>query len=147
MRKIVPTRSGMNQATTPLLAVTHLRKYFALQSDRPFAPRPMVQAVDDVSFDLAAGETLGLVGESGCGKSTTARLLMHLIVPDAGSVALEGTAVDAGDAACLRALRRRVQMVFQDSYASLNPRMTVEDSIAFGPRNHGIPRKAARARA
>ena len=131
----------------PLLAVERLRKYFPLKADKPFGPRPLVQAVDDVSFTVEKGETLGIVGESGCGKSTTARLLMHLIVADAGSVALDGVTVSARDPQSLRDLRRQMQMVFQDSYASLNPRMTLEDTIAFGPYNHGMTRGAARTRA
>ena len=98
----------------------------------------VVRAVDDVSFSVDKGEVLGIVGESGCGKSTTARLVIGLIEPDAGSIVLDGEKL--GAALSLRELRRRVQMVFQDSYASLNPRLTVEDSIAFGPIVHGVSR-------
>jgi peptide/nickel transport system ATP-binding protein len=82
-----------------------------------------VRAVDDVSFSVLKGETVGIVGESGCGKSTTARLLMHLMPRDAGEIIYDGMQV--GVALSLRELRRGMQMVFQDSYASLNPRLTV----------------------
>jgi len=99
------------------------------------AKRKVVRAVDDVSFGIAKGETLGVVGESGCGKSTTARLLVQLLAPDSGSVRFNGRV--AGTEIPLREFRRHVQMVFQDSYASLNPRMTMIDAIAFGPRVHG----------
>ena len=102
-----------------------------------------MRAVDDVSFSIAKGETLGIVGESGCGKSTTARLLMHLMKRDAGDIVYDGMQV--GRALSLRELRRGMQMVFQDSYASLNPRLTIEESIAFGPKVHGMADSAARA--
>ena len=106
----------------------------------------VVRAVDDVSFSVDKGEVLGIVGESGCGKSTTARLVIGLIEPDAGSIVLDGEKL--GAALSLRDLRRRVQMVFQDSYASLNPRLTIEASIAFGPMVHGVAADGgARARA
>ena len=87
-----------------------------------------------------------MVGESGCGKTTTARLLMHLIAPDRGDIVFDGRAV-GGRELRLKDYRRQVQMVFQDSYASLNPRLTIEDSIAFGPQVHGTPRAEAVARA
>src|SRR4029077_9862679 len=94
-----------------------------------------------------AGETLGIVGESGCGKSTTARLLMHLVPLDHGTIAFDGKAVGAGDGLSRRDLHRQVQMVFQDSYASLNPRLPVAMSIAFGPLGHGLAKSASLARA
>ena len=105
-----------------------------------------MRAVDGVSFNIASGETLGVVGESGCGKSTTARLLMHLIAPDAGDIVFDGAAVGTS-ALALKDYRRQVQMVFQDSYASLNPRLTIEDSIAFAPQVHGTPAREAVERA
>jgi len=106
----------------------------------------VVRAVDGVSFALGVGETLGIVGESGCGKSTTARLIMHLIKPSAGTVRFEGRVAGSRQLA-MREFRRQVQMVFQDSYASLNPRLTVEDSVAFGPIVHGMASTEAVRRA
>jgi peptide/nickel transport system ATP-binding protein len=130
-----------------LLEVRGLRKYFPVKAQQLGGPRLMVHAVDDVSFAIREGETLGIVGESGCGKSTTARLLMRLIAPDAGEVDFSGKPVLTGDGLSLRDLRRSMQMVFQDSYASLNPRLSVADTIAFGPRAHGVPKEKARAKA
>ena len=126
----------------PLLRVDGLVKHFPLKKDVFGRGGGAVRAVDGVSFDVHAGETLGVVGESGCGKSTTARLLMHLIQPDAGAIAFEGADV-GGPQLGLKAYRRQVQMVFQDSYASLNPRLTIEDSIAFAPQVHGTPARQA----
>lgn len=128
-----------------LLAVSGLQKHFPLKKDMRGRGGGTVHAVDGISFDVAEGETLGVVGESGCGKSTTARLLVRLIEPDAGQIRLEGRAV--GSAMPLAEARSKMQMVFQDSFASLNPRLTIEDSIAFGPVVHGLPRAQARERA
>src|SRR5580692_8028314 len=126
----------------PLLLVSGLTKHFPVRGEL-FSARKTVRAVDDVSFTIAKGETLGIVGESGCGKSTTARLLMHLMKRDAGDIIYDGMTV--GRALSLRELRRGMQMVFQDSYASLNPRLTIEQSIAFGPKVHGMADGASRA--
>src|SRR6187431_845690 len=126
----------------PLLQVSGLTKHFPVRGDL-FSPRKTVRAVDNVSFSIAKGETVGIVGESGCGKSTTARLLMHLMKRDAGDIIYDGMQV--GRALSLRELRRGMQMVFQDSYASLNPRLTIEESIAFGPRVHGMSDDASRS--
>jgi peptide/nickel transport system ATP-binding protein len=103
----------------------------------------MVQAVDDVSFSVRKGETLGIVGESGCGKSTTARLLMRLIEPDAGDVAFDGDPVTDRHGITVNAMRRQMQMVFQDSYSSLNPRMAMAESIAYALRMHGLAGREA----
>jgi peptide/nickel transport system ATP-binding protein len=129
----------------PLLSARGLIKHFPVKGGGLFAPRRVVRAVDGVDFEILKGETLGVVGESGCGKSTTARLLMQLIEPDHGEILFDGEAV--GDTLPLSDYRRQVQMVFQDSYASLNPRLTIEDSISFGPRVHGIAANTALARA
>ncbi|MCY3981914.1 MAG: ATP-binding cassette domain-containing protein, partial [Alphaproteobacteria bacterium] len=130
-----------------LLKVQELRKYFPVRGGILNRAVGWVQAVDDVDFDVSPGEVLGIVGESGCGKSTTARLLMHLIRADAGQIVFDGEPVRPDDAAALRALRRRMQMVFQDSYSSLNPRLPIEDTIMFGPKVHGVSAAQARERA
>jgi oligopeptide transport system ATP-binding protein len=103
-----------------------------------------VRAVDGVSFHLDRGETLALVGESGCGKSTTARLVLRLIEPSAGRIRFDGQDVTEVDGGAMRLLRRRMQIVFQDPYASLNPRMTVGDAIAEPMVVHGIGDAATR---
>ena len=126
----------------PLLEVRAMSKHFAVRGG--FLGKAVVRAVDDVSFSVDQGEVLGIVGESGCGKSTTARLVIGLIAPDAGAIVLDGAQL--GASLSLRDLRRSVQMVFQDSYASLNPRLTCEASISFGPVVHGVPVRQARER-
>jgi len=133
-------------AAQPRLIVRGLRKYFPILGGLFNRRVATVQAVDGVSFDVGKGETLGIVGESGCGKSTTARLIIRLIAPDAGETILDGEPVGTSDGIAIREMRRHVQMVFQDSYASLNPRLTIEDSIAFAPRVHGLSAAEARAR-
>ena len=131
-------RGGPGQ---PLLIATDLKKHFRLMGGGA------VRAVDGISFTIDKGETLGVVGESGCGKSTLARLLLHLIEPDAGELVFDGDQVGAPDGIGLRDLRRQVQMVFQDSASSLNPRMPVRDSVAFGPLALGRGQRAATAAA
>ncbi|MEJ1159214.1 ABC transporter ATP-binding protein [Prosthecomicrobium sp. N25] len=131
----------------PLLIVNGLKKHFPLKGGLPFTKRPVVQAVDGVSFSVRKGETLGIVGESGCGKSTTARLLMHLIEPDTGDIVFDGDPVGGLRGISIRELRRQMQMVFQDSYSSLNPRAQIADIIAFGQIAHGTPYADARAKA
>jgi peptide/nickel transport system ATP-binding protein len=128
---------------SPLLSVTSLTKHFPLKGGLLGRSAGVVRAVDGITFDVAEGETLGIVGESGCGKSTTARLLVDLITPDAGEIRLAGKKL--GVDMTVRDLRRQVQMVFQDSYASLNPRLTMEDAIAFGPMVNGMPETQATA--
>jgi peptide/nickel transport system ATP-binding protein len=134
----IEDRGGRAQ---PLLQVNGLTKHFPVRGGL-FGARKTVRAVDDVSFAIGKGETVGIVGESGCGKSTTARLLMHLMDRDAGELIFDGMQV--GHEMSLRELRRGMQMVFQDSYASLNPRLTIEESLAFGPKVHGMADGAAR---
>ena len=128
----------------PLVSVRGLVKHFPVGGGL-FRDGRVVRAVDGVDFDIMKGETLGVVGESGCGKSTTARLLMHLMPFDRGEILFDGETV--GYPLGLQDYRRQVQMVFQDSYASLNPRLTIEDSISFGPRVHGVPAAKALATA
>ena len=140
----LPDKGGPAQ---PLLSVTGLRKHFALPGAFFKRHRAKVRAVDGVSFTVAKGETLGVVGESGCGKSTTARLVARLIEPDAGELVFDGEAVGAQTGLALKDFRRSLQMVFQDSYASLNPRMPVAEAVAYGPQVHGMTARAARERA
>ena len=130
--------------TKPLLSVRDLKKHFPIKGGILGRTQAVVQAVDGVSFDVRAGETLGIVGESGCGKSTTAKLLIGLVDRDEGDIVLGDRTL--GRDISLRALRRDIQMVFQDSYASLNPRMTILDSIAFGARVQGLDDPVGRAR-
>ena len=127
---------------SPLLSVTELVKHFPIRSGMFGRANATVRAVDGISFDVENGETLGVVGESGCGKSTTARLLIGLIAPDGGKITFDNRVLEEN--LTLADLRRGVQMVFQDSYASLNPRLTIEDSISFGPKVHGMPDREAR---
>ena len=131
----------------PLLSVRHLVKHFPVRDGLLARSPRAVHAVDDVSFDVAKGETLGIVGESGCGKSTTARLIARLMLPDSGTLLFDGEGVDEFGGLSLQQYRRNLQMVFQDSFASLNPRLTMEDTISFGPREHGLGRQQAQRRA
>lgn len=131
----------------PILVVNDLVKHFTVKGGLFQKGAGKVLAVDGVSFELAEGETLGIVGESGCGKSTTARVLMRLMAPDSGEVMIKGRQVGSPDGISVRDMRYLVQMVFQDSYASLNPRMTIEETIAFGPLAQGVPVDEARNRA
>jgi oligopeptide transport system ATP-binding protein len=120
----------------PLLEVRDLRKYFPIK--RGIGERVALRAVDGVSFEIRRGETLGLVGESGCGKSTVARLILRLIEPTAGEVYFGKTSVFQTNKEELRQLRRKMQIVFQDPYSSLNPRMPVEEIVGEGLTIHGL---------
>jgi peptide/nickel transport system ATP-binding protein len=130
-------RGGPQQ---PMLIARDLRKHFPVKG----SGGKSVKAVDGVSFTVGKGETLGVVGESGCGKSTLARLLLHLLKPDTGELVFDGDPVSTASGIAVDALRRQVQMVFQDSYSSLNPRMPVRDSVAFGPFVQGKKKDEAR---
>jgi peptide/nickel transport system ATP-binding protein len=130
----------------PMLIVRDLTKHFPIGGQLP-GRRSAVHAADGVSFDVFKGETLGIVGESGCGKSTTARLLIRLIKPDSGAVIFDGQEVGVRAGISVRDMQRQVQMVFQDSYASLNPRLTLRDSVSFGLRVGGMPNAEAKTRA
>lgn len=111
------------------LRVERLRKHFNLGGGLLSGKRQVIQAVNDVSFDVPKGRSVGLVGESGCGKSTASRAVLRLIEPDEGRVVFEGIDIRAASAAEMRALRRRLQFIFQDPYSSLNPRRTVRQSL------------------
>lgn len=112
-----------------LLKVENLRKAFKVSANRPGAAKQLLKAVDGVSFAIKSGETLGLVGESGCGKSTAGKLLLRLIEPDSGTIEFDGQDVTGMGHHALTAMRRDMQMIFQDPYSSLNPRMRVGEII------------------
>src|SRR5438094_5211443 len=125
-------------AETPLLEVKHLKKHFPIKGGVFSKTIGYVYAVDDVNFTLSKGETLGLVGESGCGKSTTGRTILRLIEPTDGAIYFEGQDITTLDKSAMRALRREMQIIFQDPYASLNPRMTVGSIIGEPLEIHKI---------
>ena len=125
-------------AAGPMLRLADLTKHFTLPRETLFARARILRAVDGVDLEVAKGETVGLVGESGCGKSTLARLITRLHEPTGGSVTFAGQDITHATMAELRPLRRRMQMIFQDPYASLNPRMTVGEILAGPLRLHEL---------
>jgi len=132
------TATGAAAPPVPVLAADRLVKHFPVRGGWSRRSGAQVHAVCDVSFALATGQTLALVGESGCGKSTTARLSAGLLTPDAGSVRFRGSDLAAADRTEQRRYRQATAIVFQDSYASLDPRLTVGKSIAEPLRVHGV---------
>ena len=137
-----PIPMGKGEA---LLAVRDLRKYFPVKRGVLARVVGSVKAVDGISFGISRGETLGLVGESGSGKTTVGRCILRLIEPTSGSIVFEGTDVLALDSSGMRAMRRHMQIVFQDPYASLNPRMTVGTIVAEPLIIHGGMSSSERA--
>jgi glutathione transport system ATP-binding protein len=137
-----PASARSSQSASPLLKVRGLRTRFNVRSGLFGRVRRRVHAVEQVSFDLNAGETLALVGESGCGKSTTGRSLLRLVEIDGGSIEFGGRDIARLSADEVRPLRREIQMVFQDPYASLDPRLTVGFSVAEPLYVHGVARGA-----
>ena len=129
-----------------VLRVEGLTKHFPIKQGVLRRTRGQVQAVDDVSFAVSAGETLGLVGESGCGKTTTSRMIVRLIEPTAGQVFLRGENITGLKGDALRQVRRELQIVFQDPYSSLSPRMTVHDLVAEPLRIQGLYKDGGRDR-
>jgi len=127
----------------PLLQVNDLKKHFPVRGSLFKRGRSFVYAVDGVSFEVARGETLSLVGESGCGKSTVGRAILRLFDITAGQVVLDGKRIDRLSPEALHSMRRRVQVVFQDPYSSLNPRMRVRDILAEPIRNFGLAKSSA----
>jgi oligopeptide transport system ATP-binding protein len=138
--------NGEAASTGPLVEVKHVKKYFPIRQGVLQREVARVHAVDDVSFAVQAGETLGLVGESGCGKSTLGRTIVRLLEPTAGEITFEGQRIDELSSRELRPLRREMQMVFQDPYASLNPRKRVgtiiEDPMKIHKLGNAKERKA-----
>ena len=135
-----------NSEREPLLRVDHLSKEFPAESGMiaSHLNKRVVSAVNDISFEIYPGETFGLVGESGCGKSTTGRTIMRLNKPTAGKVFFQGKDVAKMNRKELKAMRREMQFIFQDPYASLNPRMTIGEIISEPMAIHGVGTKQER---
>ena len=140
----IPGSARPTGRKSPLLEVVGLKKHFPVHRGPMQRRTGSVQAVDGVSFRLHRGETLGLVGESGCGKTTVARTVLRLTEPTAGRIVFDGVDLEAASAAELRALRPRMQMIFQDTHSSLNPRLDIGRSIAEPLLEHRELTRAAR---
>jgi oligopeptide/dipeptide ABC transporter ATP-binding protein len=130
--------AGSASTSKNLIQVQHLKKYFPVRSGFLQRVSAWVKAVDDVSFDIKEGECLGLVGESGCGKTTVGRTMLRLTEPTSGKVLYEETDVLKLSGREMKAMRRNIQIIFQDPYASLDPRMPIGESIIEGLKIHGI---------
>jgi oligopeptide/dipeptide ABC transporter ATP-binding protein len=134
----------MSMEKTPLIEVSGLRKFFPIKKGLLRRTVGNVRAVDGVSFSIAPGETLGLVGESGCGKSTVGRAVLRLIEPSAGSIKIDGKEIVSASKQEMRALRRQMQIVFQDPFSSLNPRIKAGDIVGEPLKVHGVGNKQER---
>ena len=134
----------MTVASPPLLEVRDLRKHFEVRKGLFGRATGAVRAVDGISFSIAKGETLGLVGESGCGKSTSGKTLLKLLQPDSGSIHLNGTDITSFDRRRMVPIRRRMQIVFQDPYSSINPRLSVGGFVGEPLSIHGLASGQAR---
>ena len=134
-------------ATPPVLRVTDLKKHFPVRKGLLSRTVGQVYAVDGVTFEIAPGETLGLVGESGCGKSTVGRTVLRLLEPTGGTVEVDGVDITELDRVQLRRHRQRMQIIFQDPFSSLNPRMTAGDIVGEPLMVHGEARGEDLARA
>lgn len=144
-QELAEAMPGRENGRKTLLVVEHLKKYFSVGGG--FLRRSaLLRAVDDVSFEIFEGETFGLVGESGCGKSTLALTVVRLYEPDGGRIVFDGTDISHLSAAKLRPFRKDIQMIFQDPYSSLDPRMTVGGIIEEPLRNFGVPNRRERVR-
>lgn len=133
----------MPTATEPLLRITDLSKYFPVTRGAMVARKiGDIKAVDRISFDIYPGETLGLVGESGCGKTTTGRVILKLVEPSAGKIVYDEQDITPFDKKSMAPLRREMQIIFQDPYASLNPRLTVGEAIGEPLVAHGMAKRA-----
>jgi oligopeptide/dipeptide ABC transporter ATP-binding protein len=132
------TVTPSSKAHKDMIQVKHLKKYFPVRAGFLQRVVAWVQALDDVSFTIREGECLGLVGESGCGKTTAGRTMLRLIEPTAGEVIMDGVNVLALKGREMKAMRRNMQIIFQDPYASLDPRMPIGESVAEGLKIHGI---------
>ena len=128
----------MSDTASPILHVSGLKKYFPVRRGFFQHVSDYVRAVDGVGLDILPNQTLGLVGESGCGKSTVARLILRLLSPDAGRILFDNQEIGGLSESQFKPLRKQIQMIFQDPYSSLNPRMTIAQSIAEGVRISGI---------
>ena len=133
-----PTKGSTT--TPPILEVRELRKYFPIRKGMFSRTVGQVKALDGISFDVRAGEVLGLVGESGCGKTTAGRCILQLIAPTSGSVKFESQELVGLPRRQMRPLRRRMQIVFQDPYSSLNPRLTVGSMLREAITTHDLAR-------